>query len=439
MLRMGCAKVDITPTEPSYLRGYGSRNQLSYGVEEPLEAGAMVLEQDGRRVLILTLDNAGMGVRECEKIYGWIADLGFDINNTYLCCSHTHFAPGISDYYVTFSPEATLAIGHHPAEESYISLLKGRLREAVQKALANVEDVELEEVEIPVPCVSFNRRTIVKGENRVVTNYTYPEDPENYEFQDVDPTLNIWRFKSGDSIKAILGRFSCHPVTGGNYFYKVSADYPGYFQKYISEFFGCPCMFMLGTAGDVVPMRRNGTSRSDIGMVLACAVRLAERRFRKIEDFKLDNCVVEIVATLDKVFPRDKADELFNASMEEAMKTDKPEEFDEKFATDAYRHANSKTFPKDDVPLPIHLLRLGDKVLVGLPFEPMTTVATRLREICPNTVVTSITGGYEGYLPFSYEFARGGYETTMGPQFREGTAEKILEAAIAAVRKMDAR
>ena len=139
----------------------------------------------------------------------------------------------------------------------------------------------------------------MKGENKVITNFVYPADFEKYEFQDVDTTLNIWRFKKGDCIKAILGRFSCHPVTGGNDIYSVSADYPGYFQKYISEFFGCPCMFMLGSAGDVVPMRRNGTSRRDIGMVLASAVRLAERRFRKIADFKLDCRVIEAVVTLD--------------------------------------------------------------------------------------------------------------------------------------------
>ena len=434
MLRMGCAKVDVTPTEPSYLRGYGARNQLSRGVEEPLEAGAMVLEQVGKRVLLLTLDSTGLGIRECERVYGWLADLGFDESSIFLCCSHTHFAPGISDYYVTYSPEATLAIGRHEAEASYVSLLKERLREAVKTASANVEEVALEEVEIPVPCVSFNRRTIVKGENKVITNFVYPADFEKYEFQDVDTTLNIWRFKKGDCIKAILGRFSCHPVTGGNDIYSVSADYPGYFQKYISEFFGCPCMFMLGSAGDVVPMRRNGTSRRDIGIVLASAVRLAERRFRKIADFKLDCCVIEAVVTLDKVFPRDKADELFNESMAEALKTDRPEDFNEKFCTDAYRHANAKAFPTDDVPVPIRLLRLGDKVLVGLPFETLTAVATRLYEICPGTVVTTLTGGYEGYLPFSYEYARGGYEAGMGPMFKQGTAEKVLDAVIKALK-----
>ena len=435
MLRMGCAKVDVTPTEPSYLRGYGARNQLSRGVEEPLEAGAMVLEQSGKRVLLLTLDSTGLGIRECERVYGWLADLGFGASDIYLCSSHTHFAPGLSDYYVTYQPEATIPLGRHEAEPSYVSLMKARLREAVQKASENIADVELEAVEIPVPCVSFNRRTIVKGENKVITNFIYPADAEKYEFQDVDTTLNVWRFKSGDSIKAILGRFSCHPVTGGNDIYSVSADYPGYFQKYVSEFFGCPCMFMLGPAGDVVPLRRNGTSRSDIGMVLATAVRLAERRFRKIDDFKLDSCVVETVLTLDKVFPRDKADELFDASMMEAMKTDKPEVFDEKFCTDAYRHANAKAFPTDDVPVPMRLLRLGDKVLVGLPFEVLTAVATRLGEICPGTVVTSITGGYEGYLPLSYEYARGGYEAGMGPMFKQGSAEKVLDAIIPAIRK----
>jgi len=435
MLRMGCAKVDITPTEPAFLRGYGSRNCLHHGVEEPLEAGALVLEQDAKRILLITLDNTGMGLNECKQIYSWLSDLGFDASNTYLCCSHTHFAPGISDYYVTFIPYGNIPLGQYKAEESYIALLNERLRDAVKRAAENIEEVELEQVEIPVPCVSFNRRTIVKGENRVITNFMYPEDAEKYEFQDVDTTLNVWRFRKDDGIKAIVGRFSCHPVTGGNDMYCVSADYPGYFQKYVREFFGCPCMFMLGVAGDVVPLQRRGTSRSDIGMVLATAVRLAERRFRKVTDFRLDNAIVNVELTLEKVFPRDKADELFAASIERTKNAKDPLEFDEQACTDAYRHAYAKGFPSDNVNVPIRMMRLGDKVLVGFPFETLTSVAKRLCEACPNVVVTTLTGGYEGYLPLLCEFPQGGYEATMGYVFRQGSAEKILDAVIPAVKE----
>lgn len=434
MLKMGCAKVDITPKFPVFLRGYGARNELSHCIEERLEAGLMVLEQGKVKLLLVTIDNLGIGVNDCDKIY---ADLkkatGFDASHIYLCCSHTHFAPGLSNYYVTFNG-GSIPIGMYPPEKRYYDFFIKKLIEGVKEAEACVEKVEIEEAQIPVSCVSFNRRPIVKGTNTVETNYVYPKNDSRYNFQDVDRELMVWRFKAGDKLKAIIGRFSCHPVTGGNEYYGVSADYPGYFQKFVSEYFGCPGYFILGSAGDVVPMRRQGTSRKDIGCVLASAIRLAELTFHKAGEFKLSEKIIKVPLKLRVKCSRKNAQALWDAKVAECSKK---KDYDEALGWIAYKHEFVNTYPTDDVELPIRLMKLGTKILVGLPFEVLTSVGKGLRKACPNTILTSVTGGYEGYLPVASEYKQGGYEATWGPRFNKTAGNEILAAAIKAVKEFE--
>jgi len=392
MLRIGCAKVDTTPDHPVYLRGYGARNALSNGIEERIHAGLMILEQEGQKVLLVTLDMIGINAETAQKVYKALeAETGFGEGNTYLCGSHSHFAPGLNKYRVSV-PGGELPPGDYPADEAYCSFFIAQLVAGVREAQKNVEDVEVEEVEIPLPELLMNRRPIMKGTNKVETNYVYPLPPEDekYDFQPVDPNLMVWRFRTSRGLKAILGRFSCHPVTGGYNFYGVSGDYPGYFQQYVSELFGCPAFFMLGSAGDAVPMQRENESRKDIGHIMAYAIRLAERRFRKAPEFSLDYKLIKLHVT-----PRTDVEPV-----------------------------NPNTV------LPMRFLHLGSKILVGMPFEVLTEIGLELRKACPNAILTSITGGYDGYLPLAKHQEQGGYEVEDGTEFIIGTGDAFLKTAI---------
>ena len=48
--KFGCAKADITPDYPCYLRGYASRNRLSDGIADRLEVGTMVFSGNRKKV-----------------------------------------------------------------------------------------------------------------------------------------------------------------------------------------------------------------------------------------------------------------------------------------------------------------------------------------------------------------------------------------------------
>src|SRR4051812_29107939 len=59
--KAGTARVAITPKEPMWMAGYGSRNKPSEGAVHDLWAKALVLEDpSGRKAALVTLDVCGI-------------------------------------------------------------------------------------------------------------------------------------------------------------------------------------------------------------------------------------------------------------------------------------------------------------------------------------------------------------------------------------------
>ena len=99
MLKMVCAKADITPEQPVFLHGYAYRNRLSSEVEDPVEVGVIALEQDGATCLLLTADSLGIEFPDVVKICRCIAaETGIGFPNIMISCSHTHFAPNFNNF-----------------------------------------------------------------------------------------------------------------------------------------------------------------------------------------------------------------------------------------------------------------------------------------------------------------------------------------------------
>jgi len=434
MLKMGCAKADVTPSFATFIRGYASRNRLTAEVEEPIEVGVIALEQNGVKSLILTADSLGIKYTDLQRIYKEIAaETGLDFPNVMVCCSHTHFAPNFNGYTI-YTTGGELPLGDYPADECYYNYWIGKVIPAIKHALADLEEVELLQADIPVSGIAFNRRTVRKADGGVTTNYIYPADPENYDFSPIDTTMHVWKFMRGSSPKAILARYGCHPVTGGYNSYGVSADYPGYFKKYTEEKMGCPAFFMLGTAGDVVPMQRNNESRKDIGEVMSSCIRLAERTYRNTSNFtlKCDNVMINLHSNM---LENKSAEELDRMWAEELQKAQKTSTYSREFYMTGMQHSVFQRIQGADYQVPIQLMQLGDRTIVGLPFEVLTAIGVGIREVFPDAAVASCTGGYECYLPLSSDFPKGGYESLSGTIWEPETGEKVIAASIAALKE----
>ena len=440
MLKMGCVQVDITPSYCVYLRGYAGRNALSKGVEEKIFCGVMALEQNGKRVLILTCDHLGIPVGECRIIrqrllqhYPFLRE-----EDIFISASHTHFAPGFGSY-IIYKNGGELPVGVYREKEEYFSFFMEKVLCAAGKAFGELEEVRLLQTEQTVRSIAFNRRTPAKTDGKVTTNYRYPEDPENWDFMPYDPTLHVWKFMKKDGKpKAVLVRYGCHPVTGGKSPYGISADYVGYFRDAITRELGCPAFFMLGTAGDVVPLTRGGSARRYIGETLANAVLLGELTFRDTTNFPLKTAI----HTLEGVVPcmdGATAQEL-EKEWEKVLADYRVKEYDAKFFLASLKYTFYQEFGAvSRIPLPVHTFQLGDRALAGLPFEVLTGVGEEIRKRIPDAVVVSLCGGYEGYLPVEADFSKGGYETDEGTVFARDTGDRLAAFAaekLAEIRKI---
>ena len=91
----------------------------------------------------------------------------------------------------------------------------------------------------------------------------------------------------------------------------------------------------------------------------------------------------------------------------------------------------SRLYPANTHTVGAQLLKIGRTMLVGLPFEVLSEIALRMKARFPDSVLVSCAGGYQGYLPLSYEYDRGGYEASeMSTHFVAGTGDRLLEAVL---------
>jgi len=98
-LKAGVAKVDITPPPGLPMYGYFDRTQLSTGTLDPLYARILVLEVDGKRLALVTLDlGRTFGPASLARLRDQLTQAS-GISFLLITASHTHAGPNILDEY----------------------------------------------------------------------------------------------------------------------------------------------------------------------------------------------------------------------------------------------------------------------------------------------------------------------------------------------------
>src|SRR5690606_20865956 len=131
MNKAGWASCDITPPLGLPMGGRGPRFAEGTEIVDPLQAGAIVLEDEkGQRLVLLSIDLIGIGQEQSERICYQIASaVGASPSSIIINASHTHSGPmmGLERY-------ATLQ-SKPPALVQYEKTLEDRLlRLAIEAA-----------------------------------------------------------------------------------------------------------------------------------------------------------------------------------------------------------------------------------------------------------------------------------------------------------------
>ena len=83
---------------------------------------------------------------------------------------------------------------------------------------------------------------------------------------------------------------------------------------------------------------------------------------------------------------------------------------------------------------------MGDIIFVGFPGEPFTEIGRQTKAGSPYamTLPCCYGNGGEGYFPTMDVFTGGGYEATTS-RFKAGTAEKLIETAVALTNELHSK
>ena len=94
--KVGVSKVDITPTFPVYLGGYGSRTEKHDDVLAPIFARALALEDaSGTRAVQLSIELIGVSNELVDSVREAVAEHGVEGAAVRLTATHTHSAPSM--------------------------------------------------------------------------------------------------------------------------------------------------------------------------------------------------------------------------------------------------------------------------------------------------------------------------------------------------------
>lgn len=235
-LRAGAASADITPPVGGLMYGYGARGtNKSQGVHDPLYAKAVVIESEGERLAIVTLDLGTFLTENTDNVRA-IVKRKTGIENVLCVASHSHSTPGLQSEFPS-------------KRKPYIRDAEAKIAAAIVDAAENLRPARLG--------VGWGRAEEGHNRRKVSADGTvlmFWQNRKRVPTNPVDYSVGVIRIETpdGDTI-ATLVNFACHPVVLGPENLLISADYPGYFKAAVEEALGGECLFLQGAAGDINP------------------------------------------------------------------------------------------------------------------------------------------------------------------------------------------
>lgn len=405
-LKGGCARVDITPPVGVWLSGYGARNKPSDGIADELYAKALVLDDGKNKMAIVSADLLWVPLKITAEIRRKVKEkIGIPEKNVLICATHTHFGPKIDRITKNWPDKPVSEI-----DESYVQTLKKKIVDSILAANKNMRQVKLGAVKGEIPEIVYNRRT-KKSDGSVAMTFRLPPANPNLIFGPIDPEVCILRVEdmSGTLVAAIVN-FACHPVSGAkdkDKFYFISADYPGYTARVVEQMEGGICLFTLGTAGNMNPVRiERKKPRLQIGRALGGEV------LRRIQFVATSGEVTLKALKKPVTIPIKK-----NLSPDRIIDADK----------------TKKTLTTE-----IQLLRIGDIYILGLPGEVLVEIGLdiKTRAGIENLFIISLSNDACGYVCHRQAYKEGGYEPGRGTNLAEGAGEIITREALNILNRM---
>jgi neutral ceramidase len=413
-LHAGAGTTDITPDTPVPLAGSETRTAPFTRVADRLEANALVLEQEGRRVVLVTADLMFIGgelrAGVLQRLAGTLGDA-----ELFLAASHTHFAPATDDRRPLLGRMSAAYL--EQVCDRVSGLVAGLLRRRLEPArVAYARGQADHAVNRRLRAAwHLSRRGPKVGAVVAAPNSVGPRDE----------SVHVLRVLGAERQPlAVVWSYACHPVAFPRPL-EVTAEYPGRVRQRLRERAGSdtPVLFLQGFAGDIRPPELD-RSASASGRARR---RLLGPRFGRFTPDEWERW----------------ADSLSARVAEVAAAAGDP------VAGELRLHRISRPVQEfvlgapNDQQVSFHLVSLGRVTIVGISAEVVTEYGPLLRSTLGSEYCIPV--GYiddvYGYLPTARMLREGGYEADwfLRPFALRGPVNPMVEAhCTAALRALAA-
>ena len=434
-LLAGSARVNITPPLFIPYLSFVPRQGFFSGIHDPLFARALVIDDDNRRIAILSADAIGFGNRILgpgrhftDELRGRISEqCNIKPDHIMVACTHAHSTP------------ETLGITNLrkvKGTASWLEVLIEQLSSAVQLACSNLTPSRLKLGKGLVAGLAHNRRPDFRNMSL----------GEQISAGRLDPELQILLCEhTGMNECTVVVNTQCHPVAV-QVQPLVSADFPGVAARLVEQnLAGCRnCLFLQGAAGNLNPLHDNSRSFRHVnlyGTLVAGESLKAAARLALDENCNMKSSVLEVAVSRILLPPRELPDRETWERKHAEVKKKLRESHDRQEQTIAAREVRRVTETLDLIDhyadsqeAEVQVMRIGDLACLAVPGELFTEWGLKLKQEsqAPFTFISELSNGWVGYLLNPGGFEEGGYETGLGPwtQTNERGARLIVDEAL---------
>lgn len=386
-VEMGAAKVNITPSVPVPMSGYGGRNDPYTGIHDELFATALYFKNTESSLLMITADLIGYTAQFIDETREMISSrINIAPENIMITAVHNHGGP-VTKTYEKDVPETV---------ENYIKEL--------QEKFVKLSILALEKV-VPI------RMGMGKGHCELNIN-------RRAEFADggiwlgrasdkpCDHEVNIVRFDDfNNRTLAVLINWPCHATASGPKNYQITGDWPGAAARYLNKQVGDDVVVAItaGASGDVNPIYGPGNKFKEIETVGYHVGKVAWEKYNEVSTFPIESMsAVNTSLTLPgKIAGKDH------------------------FPQEVYEEG-------PDVEIRLTTFKIGPLVLAGVSGEVMNEIGTSIKNQSPytSTIIVTHCNGSSGYICTDKAFPEGGYEvqvTRLMPGAEKPLTSQVLE------------
>lgn len=246
----GAAKVEITPPVGTPLNGYGARQaRASVGVHDPVWARCLYLDDGQTDVFLINTDLVYINPELRARVLELVPD-GAVRERVIITATHTHYAQGAMN------------------------------RKQPYRYVAGAFDAEV--LEKTASAIAQSMELARASKQRAAIGYgsiTQKDLTSNRRFKDgpIDEQIGFIVVENADGLPiSVVANMAAHPTSvPDDFFYHVSADFPGFFYNELEALAGgsCVALFMNGAQGDQTiasPENTSGWERTEkVGKLLA--------------------------------------------------------------------------------------------------------------------------------------------------------------------------